>query len=382
MQRKHFILMVTGLLAFIGLGVFFVVSHFVSLANKDAHYEEATDQSEREAQQRAHETADPTPPTVSETVPISPSGGFSMRLPVACRLGEDCWIARYADRATGDAKADYRCGPRSQNDHRGTDFALRDYPQMRRGVDVLAVADGTVLRFRDGMQDTAVTNETAGSVRGRMCGNGLVIRHANGFETQYCHMKSGSLTVGEGDPVRAGEKIGEVGLSGFTEFPHLHLNVFHEGKRIDPFDGHQLASACSAKPQPSSLWANPISYSEMDLLPLTFSAAPLDRQSRWAGQAPTILASSDLMVLTGRAWNVLKGDRWTFSITRPDGTRATHRSMTVDKNRQSQWYWNQLKPPTDGFMPGVWKGRLLVQRTMDDGSVKRFQQSTSVVVTK
>src|SRR5262249_22604273 len=59
--------------------------------------------------------------------------------------------------------------------------------------------------------------------------------HDGGWETQYCHMARGSVVVRPGDQVTAGQAIGRVGLSGLTEFPHLHLTVLREGKVVDPF---------------------------------------------------------------------------------------------------------------------------------------------------
>jgi murein DD-endopeptidase MepM/ murein hydrolase activator NlpD len=37
----------------------------------------------------------------------------------------------------------------------------------------------------------------------REYGNGVVIRHIDGFETQYCHLAKGSITVKSGDLVTA-----------------------------------------------------------------------------------------------------------------------------------------------------------------------------------
>jgi hypothetical protein len=49
--------------------------------------------------------------------------------------------------------ADFRCGRRTYDGHDGTDFAVRDAMAMEQGVDVLAAADGTVLRLREGVRD-------------------------------------------------------------------------------------------------------------------------------------------------------------------------------------------------------------------------------------
>ena len=48
-------------------------------------------------------------------------------------------------------------------------------------------------------------------------------------------MANGSLQVKPGDLVRAGQPLGHVGLSGLTEYPHLHFTIRHQGKIADPF---------------------------------------------------------------------------------------------------------------------------------------------------
>ena len=119
----------------------------------------------------------------------------------------------------------------------------------------------------------------------------------------------------------------------------------------------------------------------MDLMPLVFSDKPLTRQTRWKVQPSKIRKDAPALVLSGRAWNVLKGDHWLFHIIRPDGVNATERSITAKENRQSEWYANRLRPTKGGFMTGTWKGRLMVLRQHEDGTVTRFESETEIVVT-
>ena len=63
-----------------------------------------------------------------------------------------------------------------------------------------------------------------------------VIRHGDGWETQYCHMRRGSITVLPGDRVAMGQVLGQVGMSGESEFPHLELSLRENGAVVDPFD--------------------------------------------------------------------------------------------------------------------------------------------------
>lgn len=68
------------------------------------------------------------------------------------------------------------------------------------------------------------------------CGNGygihVIVDHGGGIKTLYGHMRS--VSVGEGDEVLQGEKLGEVGLTGKTTGFHLHFEIRYDGARLDP----------------------------------------------------------------------------------------------------------------------------------------------------
>jgi murein DD-endopeptidase MepM/ murein hydrolase activator NlpD len=59
----------------------------------------------------------------------------------------------------------------------------------------------------------------------------LVIKHADGTETWYCHLTSFAVRSG---PVAAGEQVGRVGSTGNTTGPHLHLEVRRSETPVDP----------------------------------------------------------------------------------------------------------------------------------------------------
>ena len=60
----------------------------------------------------------------------------------------------------------------------------------------------------------------------------LVIEHENGFATLYGHLSA--IDVEEGDTVKAGEQIGQIGATGFATGPHLHFEVRVNGQHTDP----------------------------------------------------------------------------------------------------------------------------------------------------
>jgi hypothetical protein len=113
--------------------------------------------------------------------------------PVACEIGRNCVIQQYVDHDPGSGTRDYTCGTLVNDGHNGTDIRVPDLATQRAGVDVLAAADGAVLRTRDEMPDVSVATAGHTSVEGRNCGNGLLIDHGGGWETQYCHLARGSV---------------------------------------------------------------------------------------------------------------------------------------------------------------------------------------------
>ncbi len=177
---------------------------------------------------------------------------LSLELPLRCIPGQECWISNHVDLDPGPGAQDYTCGELTYNGHNGTDFALRDLQAMLEGVPVLAAAGGVVRSARDGEPDVSVLKRGLETVKGRECGNGVVIEHAEGWQTQYCHLRRGSVTVKPGDRVAAQEKLGLVGLSGETEYPHLHLVVRYQKTVVDPFQGLAGAGRCDAADAP--LW--------------------------------------------------------------------------------------------------------------------------------
>lgn len=63
-------------------------------------------------------------------------------------------------------------------------------------------------------------------------GKFIIIEHDKGLETRYAHLSS--YNVKEGDTVKKGEKIGEIGSTGRSTGPHLHFELRHNGDPVDP----------------------------------------------------------------------------------------------------------------------------------------------------
>lgn len=164
-------------------------------------------------------------------------GAGSLGLPLVGAQNQDWALVAYVDADPMDGKvADYTSArgdtARTYDGHAGTDFAIASFRKMDEGVEVLAIADGTVIETQDGLFDRS-TERLPGC---NLPSNFVAIRHGSGVTLEYQHLRSGSVEFAVGDRVPVGDSVGLVGSSGCSGGPHLHLEVTNaEGQTVDPF---------------------------------------------------------------------------------------------------------------------------------------------------
>lgn len=183
---------------------------------------------------------------------LAESAPPALSFPVDCDIGRTCALQKYVDHDAGEGYRDYRCGPLASDRHDGTDIRLNDIHAMERGVAVIAAADGIVVDTREGMPDVNVKLVGENAVTDRGLGNRVVIHHGDRWLTVYAHLRRDSVAVKKGDRVRKGQVLGQIGLSGLSEFPHLHFSVRHGPSVVDPFTGEAPHAGCDAGAAP--LW--------------------------------------------------------------------------------------------------------------------------------
>jgi Peptidase family M23 len=296
--------------------------------------------------------------------------GIQLAMPIACEPGRTCYIQNYNDADPSASARDFKCGTRTYDGHNGTDFRLPSLVSQRAGVEVLASASGRVLRARDGEPDGAFGKSAREAVRDVECGNGVVIEHPERWETQYCHMASGSLVVKPGELVKAGQPLGRVGLSGLTEYPHLHFTVRHKGAVVDPFAHGAVADSCGSG---ESLWQPALhaqlAYQERAIINAGFADGPVTMELIEDGSAGKELpsASAAAIVAFVRVIGLKTGDAQHLAIQDAAGKIiAENRVPQLQTNKAQYMLFTGRKRPSTGWERGPYKATYVVER---DGRV-------------
>lgn len=298
--------------------------------------------------------------------------GFSLALPLGCTIGKECFIQQYPDDDLGAGAQDYRCGGETYEGHDGTDFRI---VSAKMAIDVLASAPGRVKAFRDGVEDNLVeTAEDKARVKNRECGNGVVIEHEDGWETQYCHLRRGSVAVRKGQTVAAGTPLGKVGYSGDAQFPHVHLSVRRNGKKIDPFLGEEIGASCIAgDAEPAAgLWVpaarEMLKYQDSVVIQAGFTSKPFSQPAGEEGAIEPPSVDAEALLFYARLINLQKGDKLRLSIDGPGGFRDMREIEPVDRDKARYLAYSGKKRTEARWPVGSYQGSIEVIR---DGSVIR-----------
>lgn len=277
--------------------------------------------------------------------------------PIVGTLNEDFFYTNYVDEGSGTAIRDYTCGPKTYDGHQGVDIVLPSFARMDAGVDVVAAAPGTVVEAHDGEFDRQKAWSNAPW-------NDVIIDHDGQLRTVYGHLKSGSVAVTVGQSVAAGTKLGEVGSSGRSDMPHLHLELVQGGTFTDPYGG-----TCSSGRR---YFLAPLPYQdEFRMIAAEVSDLAMDIDIIKDGLPPaTTIDENDAQAT---AWvhlhNGRTGAQVVFTFRRPDGVALDDIDVTLPSFYSMSWWWAWWDRWLLDPWPGDWsveiryEGDLLATRT-------------------
>jgi len=235
---------------------------------------------------------------------------------------------------------------RTYDGHRGIDIDISSFREMDAGTALVrAAAPGVVEKIREDQFDR--NTSCTGSY------NYVRLRHANGYDSLYLHLKKNSVVVDEDDSVVAGQILGVAGSSGCSSQPHLHF----EAQDCNDVALESMPSMWSAAAAP--VYQGPSDTMDVMLRKGAFSSIG---QIKDPVPNPTLFKPGATIGI-GLSAAARGGDVFSLSIANPSG-------LVVDS-----WTWNvggvaryaHLYPfwsRTVGSTPGTWTLRVRVNGTL------------------
>ena len=156
-------------------------------------------------------------PVIVETTTVEPQNIMApvVVLPKEMPKGSPIKLEKLEIKPENSSGFGYRINPMNKTErhfHTGIDLSCK------KGTLVYSTATGVVVR---------VQRKKSGY------GNNVVVKHTNeSYQTLYAHLDK--ILVEPGDTVFRGYAVGTVGSTGWSTRPHLHYEVFLNGKRINP----------------------------------------------------------------------------------------------------------------------------------------------------
>lgn len=87
------------------------------------------------------------------------------------------------------------------------------------GAEIISPVNGKVVHVTDSLPDKKIME------RDKLAGNHIIIQFQDTLFVALAHLKQKSIRVKPGDLVQTGDLLAQVGNSGNTDFPHLHIHV-------------------------------------------------------------------------------------------------------------------------------------------------------------
>ncbi len=306
------------------------------------------------------------------SVGFANQSNLKFEIPILCNYGKDCFIQNYVDVDNQqNSFQDFKCGKLSYDKHDGTDFRISRVHDIDKNYPVIASANGVVIGIRNNIEDISYDKVDKNLIKNKECGNGVVIKHEYGYETQYCHLKKGSIKVKVGDKVNTGTPLGYVGLSGMTVFPHVHFSIRQNGKQLDPFTGLIIGKAesnkCHEKTPTSNLWsekaAEALQYIDTAILFSGFSdKAITPDEARAKSLIADLPKNTDAIVFYSEIMGVKQGDIINIEIIAPDKQVIVSGKQQIEKPMATYFAFAGKKRRDLPFAIGEYIGKITLFR--------------------
>lgn len=101
----------------------------------------------------------------------------------------------------------------------------QSFYRFHQGIDLAAPKGDAVRPILAGVVEEKEFNQFA-------YGNSLVINHGSGLKSRYAHLSK--ILVEKGQKVELETEIGQVGSTGFSTGPHLHLEISYNDQLLNP----------------------------------------------------------------------------------------------------------------------------------------------------
>ncbi|WP_097964596.1 peptidoglycan DD-metalloendopeptidase family protein [Streptomyces sp. or20] len=164
----------------------------------------------------------------------------------------------------------------SSGQHTGLDFPAAV------GAAVRAVAGGKVAMAKSGGP----------------YGNHIMLNHGGGLTSLYAHLSRMLTSVG--DTVKQGQKIGEVGSTGNSSGPHLHLEARVNGKAVDPMSYLTGGGGTGGGGKGVERWRSTVKAAlQATGNPLSYADLTLRRMNQESGGNPTAVNNWDINATNG-----------------------------------------------------------------------------------
>jgi hypothetical protein len=188
--------------------------------------------------------------------------------------------------------------------------------------------------------------------------------------------------VRRGDAVQAGQPLGLVGLSGHTEFAHLHFEVRRHGNAVDPFVGLDGGQPC--RPGDRPLWSadalEALSYTPTGLLGAGIAGAPpvvndgiVDRDN-----LVSFTAASGVVVFWVQIYGAWADDLEVLRLIAPDGRVLVERRRIIPHDH-TQWLAYLGRRAGGGtWADGKYRGEYALYRGPSHAKVIAVSRETDV----